>query len=116
MASSSVSAASNKANSKVIHHVLNSSISDHLSGHTIIDILETLEGDVWISTDSGISRYRGLTLEQYSLVSSSTHELYAAALYETESSGVLAVASDGSIFTYEFELDELVSRTTALTD
>ena len=114
MASFSLSVASNEANSKVIHHVLNSSISDELSGHTIIDILETLEGDVWISTDSGISRYRGQTLEQYYLASSSTHELYAVALYETESSYILAVGSDGSIFTYDLQLDKFIARSTAL--
>ena len=115
LASFSLPVASNEANSKVIHHVLNSSISDQLSGHTIIDILETLEGHVWISTDSGISRYRGHSLERYSLASSSTHELYAVALYETESSLILAVGSDGSIFTYDLELDKFIARSAALT-
>ena len=113
LASYPLFAASNEVNSRIIHHVLTSSISDQISGHTIIDILETIEGEIWISTDSGVSRYRGDELEHFSLASSSTHELFAVALYETRSSNVLAVASDGSIFVYDLELDKLISRNAA---
>ncbi|WP_137167600.1 EAL domain-containing protein [Salinimonas lutimaris] len=89
-------------------HFKELTLQDGLSDLTILDIAEDKDGYIWIATLSGLNRYSGYDIKQYTPSHDSEHSLPSDIIngLATDAAGNLWIATSEGLVRYRYETDD----------
>lgn len=94
-------------------------LSRQLAQETILSVLQTSSGSLWIATLAGIDRYDGNGFTRYRPNRSENGFIASANIFEileTSSGQILVVTKDAGVLTYEAATDSFVSSSSVPSD